>query len=120
VPLDLRLTTLDLGDDSYVCTLAGDLDTYTTELFEHELDRLHGLGAERVIVDLAAVGFMDSTGLGLLLRAARRLRANGGDLVVVTADPRLLRILEITGSDRRLTISETLREVVNDRSAGVR
>jgi anti-sigma B factor antagonist len=52
-----------------------------------------------VIVDLSAVTFIDSTGLGVLVGAARRLRAQGGDLQLVGCTTALRRVLVIAGLD---------------------
>jgi anti-anti-sigma factor len=111
--LDLRLTTLSLPHDAYVCTLDGDFDSYTTATVKDELERLEALGAEQIIVDLVAVRFMDSAALGLLLSTASRLRGQGGEVAVVVDDPRILRVLEVTGSGTRLTIENSLAKAVN-------
>ena len=65
-----------------------------------------------MIVDLTATTFIDSTTLGVLLGAARRLRLLDAELVLVCADRNILKILAITLLDRVFTIYETLSEAL--------
>jgi len=67
-----------------------------------------------VIVDLAGLTFMDSVALGVLTAAARRLRDDGGVFVVVSQDPRILRVFELTGLDRVFRIERSLAEAVEE------
>jgi anti-sigma B factor antagonist len=54
-------------------------------------------GGEVVVVDLAAVTFLDSTGLGVLVGAKKRARAAGGRIVVAGAGPNVFRVFALTG-----------------------
>jgi anti-sigma B factor antagonist len=108
----LRITTARFGADSFVVALMGELDIGTSERFERELDTLLDRGARRLVVDLLGVTFLGSAGLGLLTRAAKRMRAQGGECVVVSDDPRILRVFEITGLDRIIRIERSLMEAV--------
>lgn len=54
----------------------------------------------RLIVNLTEVGFMDSSGLGVLVGALKRLTERGGELVLVCPEGSPLKVLMITGLDR--------------------
>lgn len=108
----LRVTTARFGTDSFVVAVAGELDIGTSERFEQELDALLDDGARRLVVDLLGITFLGSVGLGLLTRAAKRTRELGGECVVVSDDPRILRVFEITGLDRVFRIERSLMEAV--------
>ena len=108
----LTITTARFGADSYVVALAGELDIGTSERFREELDNLLNGGARQLVVDLLGLTFLGSVGLGLLTGAAKRARARGGDCVVVSDDPRVLRVFEITGLDRSFRIERSLMEAV--------
>jgi anti-sigma B factor antagonist len=109
-----RATTAQIGADAYVVSVAGELDVASSGLLADELRLTTERGARRVIVDLVGLTFMDSTALGILTDGARRLRAAGGACVVVSRDPRILRVFEITGLDRIFTIEQSLAEAVEE------
>jgi anti-sigma B factor antagonist len=94
---EFKLSTAELVEDAYVVTLCGEADAYNAPQLEEELDRLLGDGAREVILDILDVPFIDSTVLGVLLKASRQARADGREVVLVTEDPRVLRVFEITG-----------------------
>jgi anti-sigma B factor antagonist len=108
--LEFSVNTAALGGDAFVVTLSGEVDLHTAPALEHALEGVLGLGATSVALDLADVSFVDSTTLGILLRQHERFKARGGDLVIVTADRRVLRTLEVTGLDRVLVIERRLAD----------
>jgi anti-sigma B factor antagonist len=95
--LDFDLTLARLAPRTHVATVRGELDLYTEGDLRRSLAPLVDLADSTVIVDLCAAPFVDSTALGTLTACARRLRAGGGDLVIASDDPRLRRLLELTG-----------------------
>jgi anti-sigma B factor antagonist len=115
----VRATTAQVGADAYVVSVSGELDVATAGLLGEELDRTTKRGARRVIVDLIGLTFIDSVALGVLTEGARRLRTIGGVCVVVSQDPRILRVFEITGLDRVFRIERSLAEAVEEVIGGV-
>jgi anti-sigma B factor antagonist len=110
--LDARIDTARIGRGVHVVALGGEIDLHTAPRLDEALFGAIHEGAERVLVDLAGTTFVDSTVLGVLLRAHRRLDDSGGRLVLVSNDPRILRTLELTGLDRTLAVEPTLTETV--------
>ncbi|TMK66746.1 MAG: STAS domain-containing protein [Actinobacteria bacterium] len=86
--------------------LSGDLDVSTAPSVEERLVELEDGGAERVILDLRGLGFIDSTGLSLLINADRRARRAGRRVTIVSGTGAPRRILETTGLKGRLDIVE--------------
>jgi anti-anti-sigma factor len=60
--------------------------------------------AHKVVVDLRRCAAIDSSGLGILLRASRRLRAEGRALEVIARSPEIRRLFRVTGLDRQLSL----------------
>ena len=93
------------GDKTTVA-LAGDLDLYTAaNLRERLLDLIHDV-RPMLVVDLSAVHFADSTGLGTLVAVAQRARRAGGDLVLRSANASLRRSIEVMGLEQVLRIDD--------------
>ncbi len=110
--LDFELKTAGIGNDAFVVSVSGEADLHRAPELEEELRDVLQLGGSSVVVDLAEVGFIDSSVLGLLLRYQPRFRDRGGDLVLVSDDRRILRTLQITGLDRIFRIENRLGDAV--------
>src|SRR4051794_37420372 len=71
----------------------GALDAHTAPTLREALIALHGVGEHEIRIDLAAVTFIDSTGIGVLVDVVRV----GGVITIVAASPTVQRLLELTG-----------------------
>lgn len=77
--------------------LSGDLDIYSAEAVREALGpELHGT----LLLDIAAVEFMDDSGLGLLVGSVKRLREQEGSLVLRNPTGQIRRVLEVTGLEQ--------------------
>jgi anti-sigma B factor antagonist len=102
--MNFDIKTEELGDSSYVISLAGEVDLYTAPDFKQQLLEVIGQGAKHVVVDFSDTTFIDSTTLGVLVGGVKRLRTNEGQLSLVCSDRNITKIFEITGLDRVFTI----------------
>jgi anti-sigma B factor antagonist len=106
VVVDLTLDTRDLGGRTVVA-VAGEVDVYTAPQLRDCLTDLVGAGSHHLVVDMSAVRFLDSTGLGVLVGGLKKVRAAGGTLELVCSSERLLRIFSITGLATVFTIHDS-------------
>jgi anti-sigma B factor antagonist len=83
--------------DRAVLAVTGEVDVYTAPTLREHILQAMNEGATTVVIDLNDVGFMDSTGLGVLVGALKRLRQAGGNLHVVCDSESVLKILRVTG-----------------------
>jgi anti-sigma B factor antagonist len=91
---EFSFTVRDLPD-LHVVALHGELDIASADDLAHSLVELAG---STVVVDLSDLTFMDSSGIGALVRARNRIKANGqGDLVLTRPGAIVGRALEIVG-----------------------
>jgi anti-sigma B factor antagonist len=100
-----------------VVEVGGEVDVYTAPRLRERLVELVEAGARSVIVDLSRVEFLDSTGLGVLVGALKRLRAAGGSLALVCGHERLLKIFRITALDRVFALYDTVEAATTDLGA---
>ena len=89
-----------------VAAVTGDIDISAVTRLRERLFELAGNGGI-LIVDLNRVTFIDSSGLGALIGAARRAAAHGGSLHAVCARPPTRRLLWLTGVDRLIPLAAT-------------
>jgi anti-sigma B factor antagonist len=80
-------------------TLAGEIDLLNSTRVNREFDDLWARvpPPARVLVELADVQFMDTSGVAVLLTARRRATGLGSRLVVTSTSPAISRLFEITG-----------------------
>jgi anti-sigma B factor antagonist len=91
-----------------VVLVGGDIDLTTAPSLREQLLRLGGEGQHHLVVDLTGVGFCDSTGLGVLVGAAKRARTAEGDVVLCGLSPSLERVFSLTGLDQAFVIHPSL------------
>ena len=91
-----------------VLTVTGEIDMATAPRFRQRLLALIGGGAQNLVIDLSGVDYIDSTGLGVLMGGAKRVRSAGGDIRLVTAGSRLTDLIELTRLDRVLDVYDSV------------
>jgi len=110
--IGFEIRTAKLTPGTYVVSVTGEIDAFTSPALEQELEWVLGDGASNAVVDLCDVGFLDSTALRVLLKVLPRFSKRGGKLVLVTEDRRVLRTFEITGLDGRFTLEPKLADAI--------
>jgi anti-sigma B factor antagonist len=93
-----------------VLTPSGDLDVYTVGSLRDAIGRILEGDRPKAVVDLDAVPFMDSSGLGALMGGVRRLREAGGDLAIACTREQHLKLFTITGFGEGVSIAPTVEE----------
>jgi anti-sigma B factor antagonist len=97
-------------DSAPMLTVRGEIDVAVANRLSKELEGLADSATERdgrAVVDLSGVGFIDSSGVRELLKAQRRLRSAGGELVLRAPSAPCLRVLEVSGASVEFTIADT-------------
>lgn len=98
--------TIDVRPDEGFTTVAvgGEIDLSTAPRLREQLHELIDAGSARLVIDLQAVRFLDSTALGVLIGALRAARERGGDTHLVCGPGRVAKVLEITRLDQAFDI----------------
>ena len=90
-----------------VVSVSGELDLAAASSLEAELDRILESDVTRIVLNLAELEFIDSTGLSVLVRAQQRAQESGRELGLVNPGQQVERLLSLTGLSERLTLSDT-------------
>jgi anti-sigma B factor antagonist len=101
-----------IDTNTHLVTPKGELDAVTAPQLGRRLLALADEGKTGVVVDLSKVTFIDSTAIGVLLNAIRRLGTRHGRLVLVCPTDRILRPFEVTGLVNRLAITGSREEAL--------
>ncbi|HEX2302259.1 MAG TPA: STAS domain-containing protein [Gaiella sp.] len=97
---DFGVETIDADGPIVVIAVHGQADLHTAPELRAAIGAALDGGATGLVVDLSEATFVDSTTLGVLLGAVKRLRPSGGTVSIVCVDPHVRRIFEITLLDR--------------------
>lgn len=112
MPPEFSLTEEPLDGDRHVVAVRGEIDLFTAPELKQKLTEAIEGGKSRLVVDLSETTFLDSTALGVLIGAVKRLRSREGALVIVNTDQNIAKTFEITGLDQIFTILGTREEAV--------
>jgi anti-sigma B factor antagonist len=99
-------------DGIEVIDVQGEIDMYTAPRLRELLIDLVSRGSYQLVVNLDKVGFLDSTGLGVLVGGLRRVRAHDGSLDLACTQQRILKIFRITGLTEVFGIYETVDQAI--------
>jgi anti-sigma B factor antagonist len=106
---DVTLEVEDQG--SYLVVRAtGYLDVSTSPRLRETLTEIADRSPKVVLLDLGAIEFLDSSALGVILNGWKRLQAEGGRLAVVSPQPRITKIFEITALNLSIDLYASLEE----------
>ena len=109
--MDLKLGHY-VKDGIEVIDVQGEIDIYTAPRLRELLIDLVSRGSYQLVINLDTVGFLDSTGLGVLVGGLRRVRARDGSLDLVCTQQRILNIFRITGLTEVFGIYQTVDQAI--------
>ena len=98
-----------------IAYIDGDIDHHTSDEIKEKIDRAFlRLGAKNIIINFEKVGFMDSSGIGVLIGRYKMLenRGEGGKLVIACINDAVSRLFYISGLTRIIKNAETVDEAV--------
>ena len=106
-----------VDDDIAVITVAGELDLYTSPRLKENMLAAIEAGSLKIVIDMTGVHFIDSSALGVLIGAVKRLKPDDGRLVLVSVDENVNWIFQITGLNSVFEIFATREEALAGISA---
>jgi anti-sigma B factor antagonist len=103
---------------THVISVSGEVDLFTAPEFKQRVTAAIDGGAKRLVVDLSATVFIDSSSLGVLIGAQRRLKGRGGVLIVVCENEAIVKTFRITGLDGVFTLVPSLADALDGDAVG--
>lgn len=107
---EFRLVEEEPRQGTVVLAVFGDVDLHVADELGDRLVAMIERGATAVVVDLSGVTFVDSQGLGALLRGTRKASASQGRLRLVVPRAEIRRIFEITSLDEVFPLDASREE----------
>ena len=113
VAIDFEIADRKVDDDTHVVSVSGEIDLFTAPEFKQRMSAPIDAGRSNLVVDLSETTFIDSSSLGVLIGAHRRLKLRGGSLVVVCDNEAITKTFKITGLDGVFTIAPTVDDALS-------
>ena len=110
--MDVRVTSRDVGPRTVV-EVDGEIDVSSADALREELSAVLDRDRADLVIDLRAVRFMDSTGLGVLVGTLKKVRLAGGQLQLVIDSERLLKVFRITALLQVFTVHDTVEAALD-------
>ena len=112
-PFNVEVQSLDEGVDAV--SVVGELDQATADQLRVPLRETIERGTSAVMIDMSDCGFIDSTGLGVIVEAWKDLQARNGDaaaLAICCPAAEVRRVLEVTGLDQAIEIRDSREDAL--------
>jgi anti-sigma B factor antagonist len=107
-----------IADGVHVVAVTGEIDLFAAPEFKQRMGKPIDDGVGRLIVDLSATTFIDSSSLGVLIGAHRRLKQRNSSLVVVCDNDAIVKTFKITGLDGVFTLVRSLDDALDGDAVG--
>lgn len=114
----MDIETQVIGDTSVVTLRDSRLDAAQAVRFKEAVREVTDKGAERVILDLSNVAFMDSSGLGAVVNMLKVMGA-GKQLELAGLTPTVAKVFALTRMDRVFTIHDSVADATNGQMQAV-
>ncbi len=89
--------------DGHVLVLSGELDLASAGVLDTAIAELCTDGADRILLEMSALSFMDSTGLRSVLVGRELCEVNGCELLIGEVSTQVARLLDVSGVGEKLT-----------------
>lgn len=117
MPAEFSASSESVDASTQIVAISGEIDIFTAPEFKGIIGKAIDSGRDVVIVDLSGATFIDSSSLGVLISAQRRLALRDGRLIVATDVPAVRSTFKITGLDSVLEVVDT-RQLALETRAG--
>lgn len=108
----MRLST-EILDDNLIITLEGELDHHSSKEIRKKIDsEYYNNNLKNMVLDLGNLNFMDSSGIGLIMGRYKNCKEQYGKLSIVNINPKVERILEMSGLMEIVHIYTTVEKAI--------
>jgi len=95
--MEIKVRIKELKEEVAEVILEGEIDVYTSPKVKETLNSLIAEGQRFLVINLEEVTYIDSTGLGVLIGALKRIREKNGNIKLICTNLQIKKIFEITG-----------------------
>lgn len=112
--VDILIQPVESHHDIVVVRIDGPLDTVASYSFQESMDQLLEQGVYKFIVDLEALDYISSAGIGVFPGIAQTLREHQGGIVFINVSAKIKRLFEMIGLTTIFTIHSSVEEALRE------
>ena len=110
--MDIKVDTRQVEDNISIIEVQGEIDVYTSSWVKEAVADFIQKGNYNIIINLEEVRYIDSTGLGVLIGALKRVREKDGTISLICTNPQIKKIFNITGLVKIFQIYKSEEEAI--------
>lgn len=93
--------------------ISGEIDHHTAKILREQADlMLDKIGGKHIIFDFQEVGFMDSSGIGMMIGRYKRVQSLGGRVCIACANEKIKEIIKLSGLEKLLPSFSSMEEAL--------
>jgi anti-sigma B factor antagonist len=112
--VDIKVETQELSERTHKIDINGEIDVYTSPKVKEIIADLIEKGTNNLVINLEGVRYIDSTGLGVLIGALKKVREKEGGISLVCTNPQIKKIFNITGLVKIFGIFKSEEEALQE------
>lgn len=109
---DSILIDLKILGDILLVKLTGYIDTYNSNYFTNQMNKILENGAYKIIFDCPGVSYVSSTGIGSFVIVLKTVKSHGGEIVLLKIVPRVYEVFSLLGFSQFFKIVDTLEDAI--------
>ncbi|MBQ5472612.1 MAG: STAS domain-containing protein [Treponema sp.] len=110
--LNITLQSAESLDKGLYVVLTGSIDSYNSSFFQKKVNSIIEAGFVNLIVNCAALNYVSSNGIGCFTNFLSTLKSHGGDMVLISIQPKVYEVFSLLGFSQFFTIKNTIDEAV--------
>ncbi len=110
--LDIQFNELDDAPDIHFAELSGAIDASTVHIFQNQLEDARKRGVTKLIMDISKIKYVNSTGLGSLVKYADTFKAGGGGVVLLRVPAKVKIVIEMLGLHEFFEMCSSEKEAI--------
>ncbi len=106
--LEINLKPVEGNPEACLAEMAGAIDGTTVGSFQNALEKTKAQGVRKLVLDMAGIKYVNSTGLGSLVKYADSFKSSGGGMALISVPTKVKIVIEMLSLDSYFGISADL------------
>ena len=111
--LKISLEKVENKENTILIILNGYIDTYNSVYFQNQVGKIVSAGYINLIFSCAGLNYVSSTGIGSFTAFLKLVKPKGGDIVLLSIQPKVYEVFQLLGFSQFFNIKESLEDPIS-------